>query len=197
MLCTMAVLACPCTKPIPLTHLYFFAAKILCYVHGACTHEPPYAPTPETLTCCVHHAQEVFGRCGALARLVLPPTRTLAIVEFAAAADARRAFQALAYKRFQAVPLYLEWAPRGIFSPDAPMRRGQVGGPLSLKLQTPDQYPNPNTTTLNTTPSARRVSRRSRTSASRRCRCTWSGRPGASLQMTRPCGNRCALVPHS
>ena len=69
----------------------------------------------------------MFGRCGALARLVLPPTRTLAVVEYAAPADARRAFKALAYKRFQAVPLYLEWAPRGVFAPDAPLRAGQVG----------------------------------------------------------------------
>ena len=37
------------------------------------------------------------------------------------AQDARRAFKALAYKRYQHVPLYLEWAPKGIFSsPPAP-----------------------------------------------------------------------------
>ena len=75
--------------------------------------------------------QEVFGRCGPLARLVLPPTRALALVEYSTAADARRAFKALAYKRFQAVPLYLEWAPKGIFAPGAPLRAGQVGGGAS------------------------------------------------------------------
>ena len=42
-------------------------------------------------------------------RLVLPATKTLALVEFAESADARRAFKALAYKRFQKIPLYLEW----------------------------------------------------------------------------------------
>ena len=71
--------------------------------------------------------QETFGKFGAVARLVLPPTRTLALVEFSEAADARRAFKALAYKRFQSVPLYLEWAPGGIFTADAPIQsRPQV-----------------------------------------------------------------------
>ena len=33
---------------------------------------------------------ELFGKCGTLTRLVLPPTRTLAIVEFQEPQDARR-----------------------------------------------------------------------------------------------------------
>ncbi len=55
-----------------------------------------------------------------VSRLVLPPTRTLAIIEFTEPQDARSAFRALAYKKYQFVPLYLEWAPRDIFSPSAP-----------------------------------------------------------------------------
>ena len=70
--------------------------------------------------------QETFGKFGSLARLVLPPTRTLALVQFAEAADARRAFKALAYKRFQSVPLFLEWAPAGIFTADAPLQARPV-----------------------------------------------------------------------
>jgi multiple RNA-binding domain-containing protein 1 len=42
--------------------------------------------------------------------------RTVALVEFGGAADARRAFKKLAYTRYQHVPLYLEWAPLGIFT---------------------------------------------------------------------------------
>lgn len=64
--------------------------------------------------------QELFGGCGALARLVLPPTRALALVEFEAAADARRAFRSLAYKRLHHVPLYLEWAPASVFAQPPP-----------------------------------------------------------------------------
>jgi len=65
-------------------------------------------------------AQELFGGCGPLARLVLPPTRALALVEYGAPADARRAFRALAFKRLHHVPLYLEWAPAGVFAAAQP-----------------------------------------------------------------------------
>ena len=36
--------------------------------------------------------QDLFGGSGALARLVLPATRTLALVEFVEAANARRSY---------------------------------------------------------------------------------------------------------
>mmetsp|Transcript_14545 Transcript_14545/g.31614 ORF Transcript_14545/g.31614 Transcript_14545/m.31614 type:complete len:897 (+) Transcript_14545:87-2777(+) len=44
-------------------------------------------------------------------KLLLPPSKTAALVEYAHATDARRAFRRLAYKKFKHVPLYLEWAP--------------------------------------------------------------------------------------
>ena len=64
--------------------------------------------------------QELFGRHGDIGRLVLPPTRVLALVEYLEASDARSAFRGLAYRRLQHVPLYLEWAPAGIFAGPAP-----------------------------------------------------------------------------
>lgn len=72
---------------------------------------------------------ELFGRCGGLSRLVLPPTRTLALVEYLEPQDARSAFRTLAYKKFNHVPLYLEWAPAGIFTAEAPTL--DANGPLS------------------------------------------------------------------
>ena len=60
--------------------------------------------------------QELFGRHGDVGRLVLPPTRVLALVEYLEASAARSAFRGLAYRRLQHVPLYLEWAPAGIFA---------------------------------------------------------------------------------
>eukprot|EP00854_Cymbomonas_tetramitiformis_P002948 gene2948-3763_t len=57
---------------------------------------------------------------GAIGRFVLPPTKTLALVEFLEGSDARHAFKALAFKRFGKVPLYLEWAPEGVLSGAAP-----------------------------------------------------------------------------
>ena len=44
-------------------------------------------------------------------RVLLPPSRTIAMVEYKHTTDAKRAFKKLAYKRFKHVPLYLEWAP--------------------------------------------------------------------------------------
>ena len=45
------------------------------------------------------------------ARILLPPSRTIAVVEYSIANDAKVAFRRLAYKRFKSVPLYLEWVP--------------------------------------------------------------------------------------
>lgn len=54
---------------------------------------------------------KLFGAHGEVSRVLLPPSRSVALVEFIAPVDARRAFKRLAYTRFQHVPLYLEWAP--------------------------------------------------------------------------------------
>ena len=78
--------------------------------------------------CCT--LQELFGRHGDMGRLVLPPTRVLALVEYLEAADARSAFRGLAYRRLQHVPVYLEWAPAGIFAgPAATAAPVRVGRP--------------------------------------------------------------------
>ncbi|KAL7541608.1 hypothetical protein ACHAXR_013349 [Thalassiosira sp. AJA248-18] len=44
-------------------------------------------------------------------KILLPPSKTAALVEYGHATDARRAFRRLAYRKFKHVPLYLEWAP--------------------------------------------------------------------------------------
>lgn len=49
-----------------------------------------------------------------LLQIILPPTRTIAMVEFVEATEARSAFRGLAYTQFRNVPLYL-----GMFSPSA------------------------------------------------------------------------------
>ncbi|KAF9618217.1 hypothetical protein IFM89_000852 [Coptis chinensis] len=59
---------------------------------------------------------EKFGGFGVLDKIVLPPTKTLALVVFLEAADARAAFSRVAYTRFKDAPLYLEWAPSNILS---------------------------------------------------------------------------------
>ncbi|KAF6136624.1 hypothetical protein GIB67_016080 [Kingdonia uniflora] len=59
----------------------------------------------------------MFGKFGSLEKIILPPTKTLALVIFLEAAEARAAFKGLAYKRYKDAPLYLEWAPSNILSP--------------------------------------------------------------------------------
>ena len=44
-------------------------------------------------------------------KILLPPSRTIAMVEYGHSTDAKRAFRRLAYRRFKHVPIYLEWAP--------------------------------------------------------------------------------------
>lgn len=95
----------------------------------------PYSASQEEL-------EGLFGGVGPLGRLVLPSTKTLALVEFLEPQDARKAFKALAYKRYQHVPLYLEWAPKGLFSAPPP--------PQGLKAQ-----PAPKGTASKPAPSAK------------------------------------------
>ncbi|VFQ95170.1 unnamed protein product [Cuscuta campestris] len=56
----------------------------------------------------------MFGKFGGIDKVVLPPTKTLALVVFLEPAEARTAFRGLAYKRYKDAPLYLEWAPGNI-----------------------------------------------------------------------------------
>ncbi|KAJ3345639.1 hypothetical protein HDU91_007288 [Kappamyces sp. JEL0680] len=58
---------------------------------------------------------QLFGGFGTLGRLVLPPARTIALVEYSERNEAKVAFRKLAYTKFKSVPLYLEWAPSNTF----------------------------------------------------------------------------------
>ncbi|KAF2321255.1 hypothetical protein GH714_037378 [Hevea brasiliensis] len=59
---------------------------------------------------------KMFGKFGSLDRIILPPTKTLALVVFLEPSEARAAFKGLAYKRYKDAPLYLEWAPSNVLS---------------------------------------------------------------------------------
>ncbi|EFA76199.1 RNA-binding region RNP-1 domain-containing protein [Heterostelium album PN500] len=63
--------------------------------------------------------ETMFSRFGELARVLLTPARTLALLEFYHVSEAKLAFQNLAYTKFHHVPLYLEWAPIGVFTKQA------------------------------------------------------------------------------
>ena len=57
----------------------------------------------------------LFEEFGAVNRVLMPPTGTIAIVEFSQAPQARAAFASLAYRRFRDSVLFLEKAPKGLF----------------------------------------------------------------------------------
>ncbi|CEG78417.1 hypothetical protein RMATCC62417_13029 [Rhizopus microsporus] len=59
--------------------------------------------------------RELFGKYGELGRVLMPPAKTIAVVEFLEPSEARNAFKALAYRRFKDSLIYLEKAPSGLF----------------------------------------------------------------------------------
>uniref|UniRef100_A0A8D3EA98 Probable RNA-binding protein 19 n=1 Tax=Scophthalmus maximus TaxID=52904 RepID=A0A8D3EA98_SCOMX len=63
----------------------------------------------------VSELEELFSPHGSLGRVLLPPSGLTAIIEFLEPPEAKRAFTRLAYSKFHHVPLYLEWAPVGVF----------------------------------------------------------------------------------
>ncbi|XP_061842410.1 probable RNA-binding protein 19 [Nerophis lumbriciformis] len=63
----------------------------------------------------VSELETLFSTHGSLGRVLLPPSGLTAIVEFLEPTEAKRAFTRLAYSKFHHVPLYLEWAPVGVF----------------------------------------------------------------------------------
>ncbi|XP_069353654.1 probable RNA-binding protein 19 isoform X2 [Eulemur rufifrons] len=73
--------------------------------------------------------QETFGRFGSLGRVLLPEGGITAIVEFLEPLEAHKAFRHLAYSKFHHVPLYLEWAPVGVFSSAAPQEKEPQDAP--------------------------------------------------------------------
>jgi multiple RNA-binding domain-containing protein 1 len=83
----------------------------------------------------------LFARHGALLRVVLPPARVLALIEFEREEDAKRAFRALAYKKFESVPLYLEWAPSHAFSTAAAAVARPEPEPVAPAEEEADQAP--------------------------------------------------------
>ncbi|NWR46841.1 RBM19 protein, partial [Regulus satrapa] len=67
--------------------------------------------------------EELFGKHGGLGRVLLPEGGITAIVEFLEPTEAKQAFNRLAYSKFHSVPLYLEWAPMGVFLSPAPQKK--------------------------------------------------------------------------
>jgi multiple RNA-binding domain-containing protein 1 len=64
----------------------------------------------------IDELRKMLSEFGQLGRVLMPPSGTIAIAEFLAAPAARVAFAGLAYRRFKDSVLFLEKAPRGLFT---------------------------------------------------------------------------------
>jgi multiple RNA-binding domain-containing protein 1 len=60
--------------------------------------------------------RKIFEEFGQVLRVLMPPTGTIAIVEFAQPTHARAAFASLAYRRIKDSVLFLEKAPKEVFT---------------------------------------------------------------------------------
>lgn len=77
--------------------------------------------------------RSLFAKYGPLGRIVLPPSRAMALVEYLQPNDAKRAFRHLAFRKFLHVPLYLEWTPSSVFSsPFSPSSSSPAAPVLSV-----------------------------------------------------------------
>ena len=90
--------------------------------------------------------EQLFSPFGGMGRVILAPSNSLGIVEFLQGSEAKTAFRSLAYSKFHHVPLYLEWAPKGIFSSPAPKAKKQTPPPSSS--------PSPSTSSISNVPSS-------------------------------------------
>ncbi|KIY71698.1 RNA-binding domain-containing protein [Cylindrobasidium torrendii FP15055 ss-10] len=72
----------------------------------------PYGTTEEQI-------RELFEPHGALNRVIVPPSGTIAVVDFDRPADAKDAFRAVAYRRLGSSVIYLEKGPLDVLT-DAP-----------------------------------------------------------------------------
>lgn len=86
----------------------------------------PYGMTLEEL-------RKMFEEFGQVLRVLMPPTGTIAIVEFAQPPHARAAFASLAYRRMKDSVLFLEKAPKNLFTGASSSATGAASNPSGDK----------------------------------------------------------------
>ena len=86
----------------------------------------PYGTTAEEI-------RKLFEEHGQVLRVLMPPTGTIAITQFAQPNEAKVAFTKLAYRRFKSSILFLEKGPKNIFIGDEPQVPVESGKPVSAE----------------------------------------------------------------
>jgi multiple RNA-binding domain-containing protein 1 len=64
--------------------------------------------------CVEAELESMFTKFGDLGSFLMPPSKTMLLVEFLEPTEARAAFKGLAYRKYKHLPLYIEWAPLGV-----------------------------------------------------------------------------------
>lgn len=83
--------------------------------------------------------RKLFEPHGHIKRLLMPPSGTIAVVEFDQPDHARSAFNSIAYRRFKDSILFLEKAPKGLF--EGPTNDGELSDPKNnTKLSANDLF---------------------------------------------------------
>ncbi|EPQ55616.1 hypothetical protein GLOTRDRAFT_75766 [Gloeophyllum trabeum ATCC 11539] len=90
----------------------------------------PYGTTAEQI-------RELFEPHGELARVLVPPAGTMAVVEYIHADEASKGFRAVAYRRLGNSIIYLEKGPLGMFQETAEEVKKKAGGPVTSTAVAP------------------------------------------------------------
>ena len=94
-----------------------------------------YGVKPEEL-------MEVFGIYGPVTKILMPPSGTIAIIQFGQAEHAKSAFAQLAYSKFKDSLLFLEKAPKDLFRSDAKTYLSPVSNAAKeAKISATDLFP--------------------------------------------------------
>jgi multiple RNA-binding domain-containing protein 1 len=91
----------------------------------------------------IEDLRQLFEPYGPISQLLLPPSGTMAIVQYCDAREAVHAFKQLAYKNLKGSVLFLEKGPQGLFDRQAGNDGGEASTPQHRKggLQKPDEVP--------------------------------------------------------
>ena len=73
----------------------------------------PHSVVPEEL-------EDMFSKFGSISSFLVPPSKTMVVIDFYEPTEARAAYRGLAYRKYKHLPLYLEWAPKGTISKQHP-----------------------------------------------------------------------------
>ena len=84
--------------------------------------------------------RQLFEQYGQLTRLLMPPSGTIAIVEFARPDEAQKAFKSLAYRKLGDSILFLEKAPKDLFETSARPQKSAEPKAVSQGFSTADTF---------------------------------------------------------